>query len=314
MNNTRVARITFDFNRRDDEDVYFFNIPENLEDIFLTEKDILLVDTKYGARFGYCDWYYDKSKIDFEPEKSLICRNESRVPYGLDDEFFELEGFILIEINGKYLPYNFKDKGLVGILNHMITNNIASSCVKTTPKDFEPVSECKYFNISIYTIDSTEDYPTGNIMCKYTVDDKITLVYFKEFDTRMNNKLSNSMDKTDIKYLKDTEFNIDCKSILNYGRDIYDIIDKRMMMNGDIFHNYYYAFREINSSFPVDTKSTFGYIINSNYESADVFEFRSTPELGVYLPYFILNHEIDGSTLGQGYIDDDEEDEDDDEE
>ena len=31
MNNTRVARITFDFNKRDDEDVYFFNIPEELE-------------------------------------------------------------------------------------------------------------------------------------------------------------------------------------------------------------------------------------------------------------------------------------------
>lgn len=311
MNNTIVARVAFDFDKRNKEE-YYFNIPEKLEKSTLKNNEILIIDTILGARFGYFNYYADKTKLDFEPDRLIVARNECTVPYELNDEFFNLEGFILLEVdenqilNKKYIQYDFKDKGIVGILNHMVVNNVTSAYVKSTPREFEHVTPHQYFSIKLCITDASSEYETDGLLCKFTSGDKITLVYYEKFNKEMMSKLEKIISKEDVMYFGDRGFDIDCKSIRIYGRDIYDIIDKYMKMTRDISYNYFHAFRKINSTLLNNTESTFGYIINSNYESANVFEFRSTEELGVYLPYFILKHGVDSSILGQGYDDDDD--------
>lgn len=152
MSNIKTARIAFDFGRREDEDVYYFSVPEKFDNN-LSYDEILLVDTKYGARFGYFSFYKEFEEGGFVPEKHVLARKET--PYQMmhphvNDTLFNLEGFIIAKgIDDRYLKYRLRNKGFVGILNQMIENNLRSAIISVESKEFDPIESHKYLYIEM---------------------------------------------------------------------------------------------------------------------------------------------------------------------
>lgn len=317
MSNIKTARIAFNFNRREDEDVYYFSVPEEYDNN-LSYDEILLVDTKYGARFGYFSFYKEFEEGGFVPEKAVLARKET--PYALmhphiNDALFNLEGFIIAKgIDDRYLKYRLRNRGFVGILNQMIENNLRSAIISVESKEFDPIESRKYLYIEI-EIGKIEDKDCAiDLYNMYIVGDKFVSIKITEAGNEINYMLNKPAIKDDILSIGEKNFDIDCNAILRYGHVIEKILDRKMTYSTDIMNNYFYAFREVNSKLPSDTNITFGYIVDVKAEYSRIFEFKSTDGLGIYDTYFIMEYVIDECILGSGddYYDEDDEDDDED--
>lgn len=315
MSNIRTARIAFDFNKREDEDVYYFSVPEKYDNN-LSYDEILLVDTKYGARFGYFSFYKEFEEGGFVPEKPVLARKET--PYALmhphiNDALFNLEGFIIAKgIDDRYLKYRLRNRGFVGILNQMIENNLRSAIISVESKEFDPVESYRYLYIEM-EIGKIEDKAYAiDLLNMYIVGDKFISIKITEAGNEIYYMLNRPAIKDDILSIGEKNFDIDCNAILRYGHVIEKILDQKMTYSTDIMTNYFYTFREVNSKLPSNTDITFGYIVDVKAEYSRIFEFKSTDALGIYDTYFIMEYVIDECILGSGYYYDEDDDEDED--
>ena len=314
MSNIKTARIAFDFGRREDEDVYYFSVPEKFDNN-LNYDEILLVDTKYGARFGYFSFYKEFEEGGFVPEKPVLARKET--PYALmhphiNDALFNLEGFIIAKgIDDRYLKYRLRNRGFVGILNQMIENNLRSAIISVESKEFDPIESYRYLYIEM-EIGKIEDRDSAiDLYNMYIVGDKFISIKITEAGNEIYYMLNKPAIKDDILSIGEKNFDIDCNAILRYGHVIEKILDQKMTYSIDIMNNYFYAFREVNSKLPSNTDISFGYIVDMKAEYSRIFEFKSTNGLGIYDTYFIMEYVIDECILGSGddyYDEDDDED------
>ena len=241
MSNIKTARIAFDFNKREDEDVYYFSVPEKFDNN-LNYDEILLVDTKYGARFGYFSFYKEFEEGGFVPEKPVLARKET--PYALmhpyiNDALFNLEGFIIAKgIDDRYLKYRLRNRGFVGILNQMIENNLRSAIISVESKEFDPVESHKYLYIEM-EIGKIEDKDCAiDLYNMYIVGDKFISIKITEAGNEINYMLNKPVIKDDILSIGEKNFDIDCNAILRYGHVIEKILDRKMTYSTDIINNY----------------------------------------------------------------------------
>lgn len=293
-NNNFVANVRFDYNDRDN--IYYFMVNKGIKS-WLCDNEIVMVNTRYGYRLGYFTLYTNNP--DFTPEKEIVSRATIKygdVPIELLDEYCNVFGFIMLKVNDKYIKYNFKDHGLVGVINHMISNNISSAFVGSTSRTYSPIEDVAYYKLSVdYNIDDSSDGYTY----KFITDDYSIGVKIKEANDEDIVIINSSMSAKDIN-------KFDMHTLPKYDTWIYyqrilETLDDRMTVTADAYQNYYVAIRNVNSWVP-EADVTFGYIINPNDDSsASILKFSKTDMIGVYDAYFVMKYTIDPSTFGRGY-------------
>lgn len=291
------ANIRFDFN--DDVNLYVFNLPDNLKTVWLREDELMLVDTKFGKRVGYFSLYHDPKDIDcITPTKSIISREDHAsacvLPYELSDNFNILTGFIIVNVGDKHVKYAFKNNGLVGIINHMLTNNISSAFICSTQREFDPLEMTTYYHINI------GDSPNADDNYLYSFADNNATLYIS-FNEVSENDIETiySCARRDEIIGTDTNAVQVAEKQLEYRTELLRNLDNRMIESSDELRNYASAIRDSNKVLPAG--SVFGYFIDYNLNSqANIFEFRESSKLGVYNAYYIMQYKIDPGMFGKG--------------
>lgn len=302
----KILRVAFDYNKREDNNIYHFNLPDNLKDVWLKYNELVLVDCIKGPKIGYCNFYDDESVLSYTVPKSVISRKEFSdfsIPYLINDEKFILEGFLLIKFDFGYLKYKFKDKGFVGIVNHMMYNNIESAIIKSTSRDFNPTESPTYLKIYLSIIDLDKydgtKYNTNDVIFKNYKENKVIIIKFHKINDYELGIFDNIVTQNIVLEKEYKYFDYDWNTVISYGEKIKDILRTYLIDINNINGRCFTAFNEINNDLLTSTDKTFGYIIDNN--EVVVFEFRPTDWYGVYKPLFVMKY-LSKNTL----LDDDE--------
>lgn len=294
INNNFVANVRFDYNDRDN--IYYFMVSKEIKSDWICDNEIVMVDTRYGYRLGYFTLY--TGNPEFTPEKEIVSQATKcdDVPVELLDEYYDVFGFIMVKLNNGYVKYNFRDHGFVGVINHMISNNISSAFVGSTSRVFSPIENITYYKILVdYNIDGSD----GDYTYKFITDDYSIGVKIKEATDEDIVIINSSMTAKDIN--KFDMHTLPKYDTWMYYQRILETLDDRMTVTADEYQNYYVAIRNVNSWIS-EADVTFGYIINpSDDSSASILKFSKTGMVGVYDAYFVMKYVIDQSTFGREY-------------